>query len=387
MSRPSRALHRATSRATAVDSTVTNAVVVAVVERGDVAPRRRRGRAPRAAARVASTARTQSGCDASPSRRLRAESDAQPPGRRADLVAVRADRRRRGVRVAGRGARDRVEHRGGVADRPGEHELVRERAPVLAEVGSERGAGAGRLESDDAAHGRGEPDRAAHVVAVRDRAPARPRPRPPSRRSNRPVLRVRSHGLCVAPYASGSVVTLVASSGVLVLPTNTKPAARKRAASQVSSGSVQPASFSSRMPHVERIARGVTHRVLHEERHAARTGRGRGRGLVGGARSKRRWMTALSAGVDAFDAVDRGVDELARRGTRRAATSSAWAVASRKARSSVIGAAYVRIGGVVTRRLAGSDVACERDCAMTRTRWTTASSHASPHARRRRSNR
>ena len=53
-----------------------------------------------------------------------------------------------------------------------------------------------------------------------------------------PGERERSHGLCVAPYASGSVVTLVASSGVLVLPTNTSPAARKRAASHVSSGSV-----------------------------------------------------------------------------------------------------------------------------------------------------
>src|SRR5207237_755960 len=54
-----------------------------------------------------------------------------------------------------------------------------------------------------------------------------------------PGERVRPHGLCVARYASGSVVALVASSGVLVLPTNTKPAARKRAASHVSSSSVQ----------------------------------------------------------------------------------------------------------------------------------------------------
>ncbi len=63
-----------------------------------------------------------------------------------------------------------------------------------------------------------------------------------------PVERVRSQGLCDAPYASGSVVTLVASSGVLVLPTNTKPAARKRAASHVSVGSVQPRRFSNRIP-------------------------------------------------------------------------------------------------------------------------------------------
>src|SRR5262249_9181658 len=36
----------------------------------------------------------------------------------------------------------------------------------------------------------------------------------------------RLHGLCVGPYASGSVVTDAASSGRLVLPTNTNPAAR-----------------------------------------------------------------------------------------------------------------------------------------------------------------
>ena len=107
-----------------------------------------------------------------------------------------------------------------------------------------------------------------------------------------PVLRVSSHGLRVGPYASGSVVTLVASSGVFVLPTNTKPAARKRAASQVSSGSTQPASFKHLHARVVRVARGVAHRVLHEERHA-RERPGRGPGASSEARSKRRWMTAL----------------------------------------------------------------------------------------------
>ncbi len=63
-----------------------------------------------------------------------------------------------------------------------------------------------------------------------------------------PVLRVRSHGLRVGPYARGSVVMLVASSGVFVLPTNTNPAARNRVASHVSFGSTHLASFSARMP-------------------------------------------------------------------------------------------------------------------------------------------
>ena len=38
------------------------------------------------------------------------------------------------------------------------------------------------------------------------------------------------HGLLVAPYASGSVVGRIPSSGVFVFPTNTKPAARNFAA-------------------------------------------------------------------------------------------------------------------------------------------------------------
>ena len=40
-----------------------------------------------------------------------------------------------------------------------------------------------------------------------------------------PGLRVTSHGLCVGPYASGSLVGNNPNSGVFVLPTITKPAA------------------------------------------------------------------------------------------------------------------------------------------------------------------
>ncbi len=41
-----------------------------------------------------------------------------------------------------------------------------------------------------------------------------------------PGVRVRSHGLCVAPYATGSVVGTSPSSGVFVRPTITNPALR-----------------------------------------------------------------------------------------------------------------------------------------------------------------
>src|SRR4051794_30880605 len=45
-----------------------------------------------------------------------------------------------------------------------------------------------------------------------------------------PVERERSHGLRLGPYARGSVVGRIPSSGVLVLPMVTKPACLKRAA-------------------------------------------------------------------------------------------------------------------------------------------------------------
>src|SRR5438105_1285990 len=57
-----------------------------------------------------------------------------------------------------------------------------------------------------------------------------------------------SHGFLVGPNASGSVVGRMPSSGVLVLPTNTKPAARKRAARYESSRSIQPAFLRNLVP-------------------------------------------------------------------------------------------------------------------------------------------
>jgi hypothetical protein len=63
-----------------------------------------------------------------------------------------------------------------------------------------------------------------------------------------PVERAVSQGFRAAPYAVGSVVGRIPSSGVFVLPRNTKPASRKRRASQVSSGSLQPIRFRKPMP-------------------------------------------------------------------------------------------------------------------------------------------
>ncbi len=146
-----------------------------------------------------------------------------------------------------------------------------------------------------------------------------------------PVLRSRSHGLRVAPYASGSVVQLLASSGVLVLPTNTNPAARKRAASQVSSGAVQPASFSARMPQWYGSP-AVWHTASFTRNGTPRKGPDAACPASSCARSERSWITALSWGLTlatrSMAASTSSVGD-----TAPDATSSACAVASACARS------------------------------------------------------
>ena len=77
----------------------------------------------------------------------------------------------------------------------------------------------------------------------------------------------RSHGLCVAPYARARWAKR-RELGRVGLPTNTKPARGSLAARQVSLGFGPPPAFSSAHAAVERVAGGMSHRVLHEERHA-----------------------------------------------------------------------------------------------------------------------
>ena len=340
MSRPRRAFHRSISRATPTVMTLQSPMPTSASSASRCRSARRRGRALRAAA---------------PSRRRRRRSRDRTARRRrwsrcgSRRAIARPARptsstygRRGGGAVygsPGAGAGDRVEDAGGVADRAGEHELVGERAPVLAEVGTERRAGARRLQPDDAAHARGEADRAAHVVAVRDGdEPGRDRGRRSAARSAR-ASASRSHGLCVAPYASGSVVMLVASSGVLVLPTNTKPAARKRCASQVSSVSIQFASFSG--AHARRGTDRPRCGTPRPSRGTARprTGRSSRRGASARACSKRRWITAFSCGsTRSMRAIAASTSSAAL--TLPSATSSACAVASRNAKSSVTPVMY-----------------------------------------------
>ena len=118
-------------------------------------------------------------------------------------------------------------------------------------------------------------------------------------------------------------MTLVASSGVFVLPTKIRPArAEPRREPRVFGlGPLQ----ALQQPHaaVERLARGVTHGVLHEERHAVQRRPDRLVDPVRGARFGAGALEALvddrvEGGVQGFDPRDRGVDELRRRMPRRA---------------------------------------------------------------------
>ena len=131
-----------------------------------------------------STAATQSACAARPSRRrVRNPIRKRPTGAPTSSTYGRAG----GGAVYGSPGpmpATASSTRRGVAHGARQHELVGQRAPVLAEVGPERRAGARRLQPDDAAHRRGEADRAAHVVAVRDRhEPGRDRRRRPAARA------------------------------------------------------------------------------------------------------------------------------------------------------------------------------------------------------------
>src|SRR5919106_6714342 len=140
-----------------------------------------------------------------------------------------------------------------------------------------------------------------------------------------PVERDVSHGLRDGPYASGSVVGRMPSSGVFVFPTKTKPAFRKRSASQESASARKPRSRRKRMPSccgapaTEQIRSLTTNGTPRN---------GPSAGSVSSASSNSGWMTAFStpfrASIRSIEAStnSRGVTSPER-------TRSAWAVASR----------------------------------------------------------
>ena len=137
--------------------------------------RRRRGAAPSSATasrHAGSTSMSGSGCVGRPR-------DAEPAGRRADLVEERPfGRRRATTQSPARVPLHHVEERGRVGDRARDRSV--RRVPALG-PGRPRHPTSRRLDAEDAAPRRRDADRAAAVGAVGDGAQARPRPRHPHR--------------------------------------------------------------------------------------------------------------------------------------------------------------------------------------------------------------
>ena len=112
-----------------------------------------------------------------------------------------------------------------------------------------------------------------------------------------PGVRVVSHGLRVAPHATGSVVGTLPSSGLFVRPAITSPAARWRLTSVVSASAMTCASLNATLPLLIRCPAYVAARSL------MRNGTPRNRPLgssalaaVSRAWSNHRITTALRAG-------------------------------------------------------------------------------------------
>ena len=144
-----------------------------------------------------------------------------------------------------------------------------------------------------------------------------------------PLERPGSQGLRVAPWASGSVVGRIPSSGVFVRPRITKPASRKRRASQVSSDSVQSRSRRKAMPSC------MGSPAVWQARSLTRKGtprNGPSAGSLASAFSKSGWITAFSSPSRAsMRAMAASASSRGEASPER--TSSACAVASTSSRS------------------------------------------------------
>ena len=149
-----------------------------------------------------------------------------------------------------------------------------------------------------------------------------------------PVLRVRSHGLCVAPYASGSVVHARRELGRIGLADEHEPRGpeARREPRVVGLGPVARPSARACRSGTDRPRCGTP----RPSRGTARRGAAPAAAEPASsrARSKRSWMTALSCGFRrSMRAIAASTSSRALTSPR--ATSSACAVASRTASSSL----------------------------------------------------
>ena len=114
-----------------------------------------------------------------------------------------------------------------------------------------------------------------------------------------PVVRSVSQGLRLGPYARGSVVGRMPSSGVLVLPMVTKPAARNRWPRKVSTGDRNSSFLSSSIPTCSGCPASAAPRSLKRNGTPRNGPSGRSPAASSRASSKSSWMTALSCGLSA----------------------------------------------------------------------------------------
>ena len=112
-----------------------------------------------------------------------------------------------------------------------------------------------------------------------------------------PGVRVVSHGLWVAPHATGSVVGTLPSSGLFVRPAITSPAARWRLTSVVSASAMTCASMNATLPLLIRCPAYVAKRSLMRNGTPRNGPSGRSAlAAVSRAWSNQRITTALRAG-------------------------------------------------------------------------------------------
>ena len=258
-----------------------------------------------------------------------------PPGRR------RARRRHGRPAAAPRAARRRplgrggVEHRRAVADGAGEHVLVGERPPVLAVAGPMLVRPRLGLRPTRPQHDAGmriEPPMSlpcATGTMPAATAAADPPLEPPGDAS-------RSHGLCVGPCASGSVVGDVVSSGTFVRPSDDEPgASRNRRVSSVSASETQRVVAQEAHAVLVAVARGVLHGVLQQDGHASERPVGQRAGRLGPGPLEARVRPARRAAGRAPRCGRWPRRPAPRVMRRRARTSSACAVASSAVSSTV----------------------------------------------------
>ena len=214
-----------------------------------------------------------------------------------------------------------------------DHVAYHEPRPRLAVVGPERDAAARGLEPEQPARAGGDADGAAAVARVAKRHHAR-RHRGAAAAARAARAWSVSTGCATGRTRVDSVVGSSPSSGVLVLPTITKPAARSVANRYESWSAVcrapeqpvarrwsgSPASDAVEVLHHDRARRGTGRRA---DRRRRRLRRARDRSAVD---------HRVELRVDGVDARDRGVDELARRGVA-VADERGLVVASSTARS------------------------------------------------------